>query len=104
MEQYGLYCLDFFDVDERIPVNTPNGYMILSYFHPDASTFSRKLVSWETAAGVDRISPGREKYSITKGLQLMLSHPGKMPFYFEIPHRHSVHGVVFVQPQTSVSC
>ena len=72
--------------------------------HPDVSTFSRKLVSWETAVGVDRISPGMEKYSVTEGSWLMLSRPGKKPFYFEIPHRCSVHGVVFVQPQTSVPC
>jgi len=103
MEQYGLYCLDFFDIVKRTPVNTPNGYAI-SYYLPSVSS-SRELVSWEAAARMDPIPAGTEKYSAAEGSRLVLTRPGKMPYYFQIPRRPSVHGyggVVFVQPQAGV--
>jgi len=102
MEQYGTYCLDFFDVVERTPVNTPDGYVISYHPHPGVFTFSRELVSWEAAAGIDRISAGMEKYSAPEGSQLVLMRPGKVPYYFQIPRRPSGNGIEFVQPQASV--
>jgi len=103
MEQYGLYCFDFFDVVKRTPVNTPDGYVI-SYYLDQGVSFSRELVSWETGAGMDRIPAGTEKYGAAEGSRLVLTRPGKMPYYFQIPRRPSTThgGVVFVQPQASV--
>ena len=99
MEQYGLYCFDFFDVVERTAMNTPNGHAHLGMF-----AFSKELVSWETAVGLDRIPAGTEKYSTPEGSRLVLSRPGKMPYYFEIPPRLSGHGVVFVSGPLSFAC
>jgi len=76
-----MYCLDFFDVVERAPVNTPNGYVISYYPHPGVFTFSGGLVSWETAAGMDRISADMEKYSTPEGSQLVRTRPGKLADY-----------------------
>ncbi|GBE85454.1 hypothetical protein SCP_0706410 [Sparassis crispa] len=100
MEQYGQYCLDFYHVDKRIPVNTPDGYEISPVSHPGVYTFGGKLVSRETAMRVGRQSlrPGAEKYSTPEGSRLVLTRAGESPFQFEIPFRPVQHQVEFAQP------
>ncbi|KIM54672.1 hypothetical protein SCLCIDRAFT_1152246 [Scleroderma citrinum Foug A] len=102
LDWFGLYCLDFFDVVECTPMNTPNGYVISCYPQPGVFTSTGNLVSWETAAGLCEISPGMEKYSAHEGSRLVLTHPGKTPYYFKIPCRSSGHEVVFVQPRAGI--
>ncbi|KAL4079249.1 hypothetical protein J3A83DRAFT_4085557, partial [Scleroderma citrinum] len=102
LERYGLYCFDFFDVVERVPVNTPDGYVISYCPHPGVYSFKGKLVSWETAMKVDRVPAGMEKYSAPEGSRLVLTCPGKEPYYFEIPRRPFLPRVVFAQPQLGI--
>ena len=54
-------------------MNTPDGYVISYYPHLGVFTFSKELVSWETATGVDRISAGMEKYNAPEGSRLALT-------------------------------
>ena len=100
MEQYGQYCFDFFDVVQRIPVNTPDGHVITFSAPYQTPT---KLVSWE-AANMDKFPAGTEKYSTLEGSRLVLTRPGKIPYHFQIPRRPSAYhnGVAFVQPQAGV--
>ena len=100
MQRFGGYCLDFFDVVERIPVNTPDGYVISYYPHV---TPKSTLVTWERAAGVYRVRPGMEKYSIEEGALLMLTRPGKEPYCFQIPRRPTQAVPGFAQPQSNLA-
>ena len=104
MERHRQYCFDFFDVVERGAMNTPYGYVISSYPTPGVPAYPGELVSWEIAWGWerDRIPAGLEKYSAMEGSRLVLTRPGKMPYYFEIPRRPSGDGLVFAQAQPGV--
>ncbi|KAL6300692.1 hypothetical protein BKA93DRAFT_707929, partial [Sparassis latifolia] len=89
MEQYGQYCLDFYHVDKRIPVNTPDGYEISPVSHPGVYAFGGKLVSWETAMRVGRRSlrPGAWKYSAPEGSRLVLTRAGGSMWTRSAPSR-----------------
>lgn len=99
MQKYAQYCLDFFDVNKRIPVNTPDGYKI--YYLQYLGQHEEQLVPWEIAMKVERVDEGQEKYSVQEGSQLVLTRPDKDPYLFEIPHRlRSTTG--FAQPQATI--
>ena len=104
MERHRQYCFDFFDVVERVAMNTPYGYVISSYPTPGVFAHPGVQKSWEIAWGWDRdrIPAGTEKYCAIEGSRFVLTRPDKMPYYFEIPRRPSGDGLVFAQPQPGV--
>jgi len=100
MQYHEGYCLDLIDIPKNIPVDTPDDWMFSNVPHPGGPSFGSKLCSWQKIfANVPGMSgpPGDEKYSVLEGSQIVLLHPGKTPFYFEIPTRE----VPLPQPQAT---
>ncbi|KAH7905844.1 hypothetical protein BJ138DRAFT_1094777 [Hygrophoropsis aurantiaca] len=88
MENCGLYCLDFVNVDTHTPLNAPDGYDIWHVYHPGTNVARRwwKLVTLNIAFGVPS-KAGEEHYMVPEGSRLQLLRPDETPFYFEIPKR-----------------
>ncbi|KAG6373760.1 hypothetical protein JVT61DRAFT_5902 [Boletus reticuloceps] len=102
MESSKQFCLDFFDVNQQVAVNTPHGYTLwscscLSHRRPE-----EQLISWEKAFGIETICAGEEKYSILEGAFLALDRPDMDPFYFQIPFRPFVVAPGWAQPQATI--
>lgn len=62
MEQYGQYCLDFFDPVNDIAVNGPDDYKIWHNPYPGQLTYGEQLVSWEAAMHVTTVPAGEERF------------------------------------------
>lgn len=102
MERYKQYCLDFFDVDERVAVNAPDDFVIAYYSASGVVTPETRLMSWERAWKIEQPRAGQEKYSVFEGARLMLIRPGNEPFYLQLPTRTTQQKVVFNQAETSL--
>ena len=116
MDFWGQFCLDFFDVERRVPVNLPAGYAL----YPGVSSLppgigaghalpvhkahlarppqkACPLGSWERNMGMTSIPDGEEKWSVPEGMALMLKRDGHPDFMFQMPARQPP--AVFAQPQ-----
>lgn len=100
LEDYGQYCLDFFDERSNIAVNTPDSYTLAYVPFPGVYTFGGTIVSWEAAWGVrkEELRPQQEKYSVPEGARIALMREGHRPFYFLVPTR-SRGNVEFFEPR-----
>ncbi|KAK7694146.1 hypothetical protein QCA50_001326 [Cerrena zonata] len=98
MADQGIYLLDFFNVVEDMPVNTPNGYILSPIPTPGQFCPVSQLVSWEesmssrfpeatAATRLQRGAEGTDRYSIMEGMGCQLTRPNREPFYFLIPTR-----------------
>ncbi|PIL22964.1 hypothetical protein GSI_15661 [Ganoderma sinense ZZ0214-1] len=116
MDYWGQFCLDFFDIEHKAPVNLPAGYALYggaSSLPPGGAVVhalpahmaqanvrppqGRPLGSWERNMGITPIPDGAEKWSIPEGMPLMLRRDGHPDFMFQMPRRQAP--VVFAQPQ-----
>ena len=117
MDYWGQFCLDFFDVRRRVPVNLPAGHALhlaatimppgvgLGYPLPghlvranvEAVPKGDPLRSWERNMGMDSIPDGEEKWSIPEGTYLTLTREGHPDFTFQMPARQPV--IAAAQPQ-----
>lgn len=102
MQQYGQYCLDFFDIGQHSAVNTPNDYRMWYIPYLGQLSYGEQLVSWEAAMKVETIPKGEERYSVQEGSRLVLIHSCADPYFFEIPCRPSAVRMVFAQPQAAI--
>ncbi|KIO11332.1 hypothetical protein M404DRAFT_995008, partial [Pisolithus tinctorius Marx 270] len=98
MEQYGQYCLDFFDPVNDIAVNAPDDYKIWHNPYHGQFTYGEQLVSWEAAMHVTKVPAGEEKYGVQEGSSLVLTRSNATPLSFQIPCRQrSVYGMDFAK-------
>lgn len=104
MQQYGIYCLDLYDLSKRAAVNLPQGYKI--YNVPSAVNGDRgtEVMSWEAAWGIGakEIQPGQERFAVPEGSHLTLVRPRKPLFFFVLPTRPRLFGgvrPVYAQPR-----
>jgi len=106
MQYHAGYCLHLFDTTQNIPVDTPDDFEFWSVPCTGDLLNSMRLYSWQVCfASVPGLStvPGDEKYSVLEGSRIVLRHPGKAPFYFEIPSMPmETGGVPFPQPQATL--
>ena len=120
MGPYGQFCLDFYNIERRIPVNLPpgcalypgmtvmppgfgpGGYIAASHLMPASAPSSRRgqLGSWERNLGMQSIPEGEEKWSIPGGACIMLRREGRPDFTFQMPTRQIP--VAVAQPQLGV--
>ncbi|PIL22963.1 hypothetical protein GSI_15660 [Ganoderma sinense ZZ0214-1] len=116
MDYWGQFCLDFFDVERKVPVNLPLGHALfpgmssmppgIGAGHPLPAHLahanmqpptSYPLCSWERNMGMQSIPDGEEKWAIPEGMPVMLRRDGHPDFMFQMPRRQAP--VVLAQPQ-----
>ncbi|KAF8447800.1 hypothetical protein L210DRAFT_911995 [Boletus edulis BED1] len=102
MEESKQFCLDFFDVNQDIAVNTPHGHVLWNCSCLSQQRPEEQLVSWEKAFQIEIIHPGEERYSVLEGAFLVLTRLDMDPFYFQIPFRPFVAAPGFAQPQATI--
>ncbi|PIL22965.1 hypothetical protein GSI_15662 [Ganoderma sinense ZZ0214-1] len=120
MDYWGQFCLDFFDVERKVPVNLPAGYALypaattmppgIGAGHPFPARLARANVqplqrsyplgSWERNMGMTSIPDGEEKWAIPEGMPVMLRRDGHPDFTFQMPTRPPA--MVVVQPQRGI--
>ncbi|KAM5538593.1 hypothetical protein V8D89_007622 [Ganoderma adspersum] len=120
MDYWGQFCLDFFDVERRVPVNLPAGHGLygagetslppgVGGDHPLPDHLVRANVrpaesypigSWERNMGIARIPDGEEKWSLPEGTRLTLQREGHPPLTFQVPTRQAP--VAVIHPQKGV--
>ncbi|KAI6015126.1 hypothetical protein F5J12DRAFT_816085 [Pisolithus orientalis] len=103
MEQYGQYCLDFFDPVNDIAVNGPDDYKIWHNPYPGQLTYGEQLVSWEAAMHVTTVPAGEERYGVQEGSWLVLTRSNAIPLGFQIPcRRRSMVRMDFAEPHAAI--
>ncbi|KAH9901418.1 hypothetical protein C8Q73DRAFT_677782 [Cubamyces lactineus] len=95
MDLYGQFCLDFFDVRRKVPVNLPVGYALWPAGTNAPGVFMMPmggpLPSWEACFGYrpEAIPAGEEKWSVVAGsyITLQRSERPEDNFTFAVPMR-----------------
>ena len=118
MDYWGHFCLDFFDIQRKVPVNLPAGHGLYpggpssmppgAVDHPPPNDLMRAgvrpmqsypLGSWERNMGITSFPDGEEKWSFPEGTYLTLKRDGHPDLAFQMPTRQPVFAV---QPQRGV--
>jgi hypothetical protein len=92
LEKRNAYVLDFFDLDNKQPVNAPEGYKIVLDSVGELPQFmldEHVVESWETAFDIPRnqLRSGEEKFGLLEDSYCRLMDNGSTILYFAVPKR-----------------